>query len=141
MPSGRVALSVYSAIERTPAADAFVRALDQNLGSDARIKRAEHIFSMADEVGALMASEGFEEITLHTVTKRITFPSVFDYVQFQLVATPMAGLLASRSAAERGSFIKVIASHTRSFLDAELLRDGRLSFPQEAHVAIASKAR
>src|SRR5882672_10064987 len=102
VPSGRVALSVYSAIERTPAAVAFVWALDQSLGSDAsRTKRAEHIFSVADEVGALMAGEGFEEITLRTVTKRITFLSVFDYVQFQLVATPMASLLADRSAAER----------------------------------------
>jgi ubiquinone/menaquinone biosynthesis C-methylase UbiE len=142
VPSGRVAPSVYSAIERTPAADAFVRALDQSLGSDAsRTKRAEHIFPVADEVGALMAREGFEEITLRTVTKRITFPSVFDYVQFQLVATPMAGLLVDRSAAERESVIKVVASDTRSFLDPEMLRDGSLSFPQEAHVAIARRAR
>jgi hypothetical protein len=43
---------------------------------------------VADEVGALMAREDFQEITLRTVMKRITFPSVFDYVQFQLVATP-----------------------------------------------------
>lgn len=44
-PSGRVALSVYTSIERTPAAYAFVRALDRHLGPDAStIKRAEHIF-------------------------------------------------------------------------------------------------
>ena len=54
-PSGRVALSVCSAIERTPAANAFVTALDQRLGPDAsKIKRAEHIFPDAEEVGALM---------------------------------------------------------------------------------------
>src|SRR2546426_27422 len=40
--SGRVALSVYSAMERTPAANAFAIALDQRLGPDAsKIKRAE----------------------------------------------------------------------------------------------------
>jgi len=140
--SGRVALSVYGAIERTPAASAFARALDHSLGPDAsRIKRAEHIFPLADEVGALMTREGFEHGTVSTVTKRITFPSVLDYVRFQLVATPMAGLLGDRNAVERESIISAVASDTRSLLDPEMLRDGRLSFPQEAHVAIARRAR
>lgn len=46
LDSGRVALSVYSPIERTPGADAFVRALDEVLGPEAsRIKRGEHSFA------------------------------------------------------------------------------------------------
>ena len=44
--SGRVALSVYSPIERTPGANTFVRALDEVLGPEAsRIKRGEHSFA------------------------------------------------------------------------------------------------
>lgn len=141
VPSGRVALSVYSAIDRTPAAHAFVRALDKRLGPDAsKIKRAEHIFPLADEVAGLMAKEGFQQISVHTVTKRITFPSVLDYVRFQLVATPMASLFDERNATERESAITSIASDTASFLDPEMLHDGRLSFPQEAHVALARNA-
>jgi len=35
VPSGLVALSVYSDIERTPVANAFVKALDQCFGTDA----------------------------------------------------------------------------------------------------------
>jgi len=137
-PSGRVALSVYSAIERTPAANAFVIALDQRLGPDAsKIKRAEHIFPDAAEVGALMTKQGFEKVHVNTVTKRITFPSTFDYVQFQLTATPMAVLLKGRNDAERAAVIGVIASDVQTSLDPEMLRDGRLSFPQEAHVATA----
>jgi len=137
-PSGRVALSVYSAIERTPAANAFVIALDQRLGPDAsKIKRAEHIFPDAAEVGALMTKQGFENVHVNTVTKRITFPSTFDYVQFQLIATPMAELLKGRNDAECAAVIRAIASDVQSLLDPEMLRDGRLSFPQEAHVATA----
>lgn len=140
VPLGRVALSVYSAIERTPAASAFARALDQRLGPHAsRIKRAEHIFPVAGEVGALMTREGFEQINLNTVTKRITFPSVLDYVRLQLIATPMAGLLGDRGAVERESIVQDVAADTESLLDPEMLRGGRLSFPQEAHVAIAHK--
>ena len=142
VPSGRAALSVYSSIERTPAASAFATALDRRLGPDAsRIKRGEHIFPVADEVGALMTSEGFEQVIVSTVTKRITFPSVLDYVRFQMVATPMSRLLGDRNAVGCESLIEAVASDTRSLLHPEMLRDGRLSFPQEAHVAIAHRPR
>ena len=139
--SGRVALSVYSAIERTPIANAFARALDQSLGPDAsKIKRAEHIFREADQVRILLANEGFVQFEIKTVTQQITFPSVLDYVRFQLTATPMAGLLSDRNQVERESIIKEVASITQSLLGPEMLRDGRLSSPQEGHVATALRA-
>jgi ubiquinone/menaquinone biosynthesis C-methylase UbiE len=60
-PGGRVGLSVYTAIERTPAAHAFVLALDKHLGPDAsKTKRAEHIFADAAEVKSLLEEAGFE---------------------------------------------------------------------------------
>lgn len=140
-PSGRVALSVYSAIERTPAAHAFVRALDQRLGPGASaIKRSEHIFPDAGDVATLMAEHGFARIDVATVTKRITFPSVWDYVRFQLIATPMASLLRAHQAGERETIIKSVAADTQSFLHPDTLRGGVLSFPQEAHVATAVRA-
>ena len=139
--SGRVALSVYSAIERTPAANAFVHALDQCLGPDAsKIKRAEHIFPEADPIRALLANEGFVQIEVNTVTQQITFPSVLDYVRFQLTATPMAGLLSDRNQVERESTMKEVALITQSRLGPEMLRDGRLTSPQEGHVATAHRA-
>jgi SAM-dependent methyltransferase len=142
VPSGRLALSVYSGIERTPAAFAFVTALDRRLGPDAsKIKRGEHIFRVADEVGALLTAAGFECIELSTVAKHIAFPSVLDYVRFQLTATPMAGLLADREASERETIIADLADVTRSLLNPQMLCDGQLTFPQEAHVAVAQRPR
>jgi ubiquinone/menaquinone biosynthesis C-methylase UbiE len=139
--SGRVALSVYSAIERTPIANAFVHGLDQTLGPDAsKIKRAEHIFREADQVRTLLADEGFVQIEVNTVTQHISFPSVLDYVRFQLTATPIASLLIHRNQMDRESTIKEVASITQSFLGPEMLRDGRLSSPQEGHVATARRA-
>jgi ubiquinone/menaquinone biosynthesis C-methylase UbiE len=140
VPSGRVALSVYSAMERTPAAYAFVRALEKSLGPDAsKVKRAEHIFPIANDVQALLGDQGFQQISVSTVAKEITFPSVLDYVRFQLVATPMASLLSGRDAVQRENIIKSIAADTASFLEPEMIREGRLVFPQEGHVAIARK--
>lgn len=140
-PAGRVALSVYSAIERTPAAYAFVQALDRHLGPDAsKIKRSEHIFPEADEVDILLTQAGFGRVNVGTVTQYITFPSVLDYVRFQLIATPMATLLKDRTETERASVIQGIASDTQSLLDPDMLKGGRLCFPQEAHVATAYSA-
>ena len=139
-PGGRVALSVYSSIEQTPAAHTFVQALDQRLGPNAsKTKRAEHIFAAPDELGVLMTVAGFDSVSVSTVTQRITFPSVLDYVRFQLIATPMVGLLSNRSEDEREATITEIAKDAESMLNADMLKDGRLSFPQEAFVATASR--
>ncbi len=112
--------------------------LDQRLGPDAsKIKRAEHVFPEADVVGTLVAEAGFEQVNVNTVTKRITFPSVLEYVRFQLIATPMASLLSNRDDIERDTLIEGIAFATQSLLNLEMLHDGHFSFPQEAHVVTA----
>jgi ubiquinone/menaquinone biosynthesis C-methylase UbiE len=138
---GRLALSVYSPIERTPAAHAFVVALDAHLGPEAsKIKRAEHLFSDPEEVAALLTDAGFAQVAVSTVTQQISFPSVFDYVRFQLIATPMASLLSGRGDAAREVDIRQIASLTEAGLAPDMLPNGRLRFPQEAYVATAVRA-
>src|ERR1700687_5119354 len=90
---GRVGLSVYSAIERTPAAHAFAQALAKHLGPNAsKTKRTEHIFLDPEEVRSLVKEAGFEDVEVTTVSKQIEFPSMSDYIRFQLIATPMAAL-------------------------------------------------
>ncbi len=135
---GRVGLSVYSAIERTPAAYVFVQALDKHLGPEAsRTKRAEHIFPNPDEVKSLLGEAGFNDVDVTTVSKQITFPSMLDYVRFQLIATPMAALLKDKSPADRDQAIQSVADNAASRIEPSMLQDGKLSFPQESHVAIA----
>ena len=141
-PAGRLAQSVYSAIERTPGAHAFVEALDRRFGSDASsIKRAEHAFSNPEQVGDLIAGQGFHLVKVATVTKDINFPSVHDYARFQLEATPMASLLSGLSHQEREKAIEAVAAGMAAFLEPEMVRDGRLSFPQEAYVVLADRGK
>jgi ubiquinone/menaquinone biosynthesis C-methylase UbiE len=133
--SGRVALSVYSPIERTPGANAFVLALDRVLGPNAsKIKRGEHSFNAPDELRELLIDAGFAKVEVQTVVQQIAFPSVLDYVRFQLLATPMAALLSNRDEADRQAAIKTIASETASFSDRAMLEGGGFSFRQEAYV-------
>lgn len=138
-PGGRVGLSVYSAIEQTPAAHAFVQSLDKYLGSESsRTKRSEHLSCTAREVGAWASRAGFDAVNVVTVTKQITFPSMLDYVRFQLTATPMAALLKEKDAAEGDRVIRSISADAASRLDPSMM-DGRLTFPQESFVMTASK--
>jgi ubiquinone/menaquinone biosynthesis C-methylase UbiE len=137
-PSGRVALSVFSPIERTPGANAFVLALDRVLGLNAsKIKRAEHSFDAPDELKGLFIDAGFAEVEVQTVVQKIVFPSVLDYVRFQLLATPQAALLSNRDEADRQAAIERVASETASFSDPEMLEGGGFSFGQEAYVGTA----
>jgi ubiquinone/menaquinone biosynthesis C-methylase UbiE len=137
-PSGRVALSVYSSIERTPGANAFVSALDRVLGANAsKIKRGEHSFNAPTELRELLVEAGFARVEVETVVQQIAFPSVLDYVRFQLLATPMAAILSNRDAADREAVIKTIAQETASFSDPAMLEGGGFSFRQEAYVGTA----
>jgi ubiquinone/menaquinone biosynthesis C-methylase UbiE len=134
-PSGRVALSVYSPIERTPGANAFVLALDRVLGPNAsKIKRGEHSFNAPDELREPLIEAGFAKVEVQTVLQLITFPSVLDYVRFQLLATPMAALLSNRDEADRQAVIKTITLETSSFAGRSMLEGGGFSFRQEAYV-------
>jgi len=72
--SGRVALSVYSPIERTPGANSFVLALDRVLGPTAsKIKRGEHSFNAPEELRELIIQAGFPSVEVQTVVQQIAF--------------------------------------------------------------------
>jgi SAM-dependent methyltransferase len=71
---GRAALSVYSPIERTPGANAFVQALDQVLGPEAsRIKRGEHSPANPGQLESLLRAAGFGIVVVSTVQQTIVF--------------------------------------------------------------------
>jgi len=72
------------------------------LGPDAsRIKRGEHSFTDPTQLETLMHESGFNAVHVRTVEQMIVFPSVLDYVQFQLLATPMTALLNEPGPAPR----------------------------------------
>jgi ubiquinone/menaquinone biosynthesis C-methylase UbiE len=136
--SGRAALSVYSPIERTRGANAFVRALDEVLGPDAsRIKRGEHSFANPTQLENLVRDAGFSAIDVQTAEQTIVFPSVLDYVRFQLLATPMTILLKDKSDPERHAIISSVASKMATLSTPAMLEGGKFTFPQEAYVAVA----
>jgi ubiquinone/menaquinone biosynthesis C-methylase UbiE len=136
--SGRIALSVFSPIEHTPGSHALVLALDRVLGPHASsIKRGEHAFEHQDQLRNLLVNSGFAAVEMERVVQQLAFPSVLDYVRFQLLATPMKVLLKDRTDGQ--AVISQIAAEIARLSTASMLRDGAFSFPQEAYVATARK--
>src|SRR6516164_10909743 len=110
-PGSRVALSVFSAIERTPVTNALADALDRRLRPGASsIKRSEHSLADADELCRLAVGQGFCDVSVYTVTQTLRFASPREYVRLQMTATPMAGLVADmESGARRDGVVDAIA--------------------------------
>jgi hypothetical protein len=108
---GRVGASVYSAIERHPAAHALSGALDRHFGQGAsRAKRAEHSLAGVRMLCALFADAGFAEVRVETVTRNVHFASVGEYVRVQLTATPLTALLAEHELARSERLIALVSA-------------------------------
>ena len=134
---GRLALNVFSPIERNPAAQALSNALDRHVAPGAsQSKRAEHALADPAELEALVARAGFEEIRIETVTKTTHFRSVAEYVHVQLAATPLASIVERVDATARdavvGALVKDLSAALEPYED-----DSGLSFPQEVHALLA----
>jgi ubiquinone/menaquinone biosynthesis C-methylase UbiE len=137
-PKGRVGASVFTAIERNPAARALSDALDRHLGDGAsRAKRHEHSLARADELGALFVAAGFANIRLQTVARTVRFASAAEYVRVQFAATPLAALLTDGSPSARARVVALLSADVGATLEP-YVQDGGLAFPQEVHIAFAT---
>jgi len=135
---GRAGASVYTSIDRNPAAHALSDALDRHLGKGAsRAKRSEHSLADSAELHELFAHAGFADVHVEAVTRTLRFSSVDEWVGFQFAATPLASLLVERQPSEREQLVALVSADVGSSLAAYALEDG-FAFPQEVHVALAT---
>jgi ubiquinone/menaquinone biosynthesis C-methylase UbiE len=133
---GRLALSVFSPIERNPAAQALSNALDRHVAPDASLaKRAEHALANPAELRALVADAGFRQIRIETVSKTTHVPSVADYVRVQLAATPLASIVEGLDTTARGAVLDALVEDVSAALEP-YGDDSGLCFPQEVHVLL-----
>ena len=138
VPNGRLALNVFTAIERAPVTHALAGALDRYLGPAASaIKRSEHSLSDPVHLHELIAGAGFREVTIEQVIQIIRFDSARQYVRFQLSATPLAGLVGGIDNAQRNALERSIERDISAALACG--SEGELTSPQEVHVVRARK--
>ena len=85
----------------------------------------------------LLRDADFGTVDVRTVVQTIAFPSVLDYVRFQVLATPMTVLLKDKIEPERQAIISLVASRAATLSTSDMLDGGKFTFPQEAYVAVA----
>jgi ubiquinone/menaquinone biosynthesis C-methylase UbiE len=136
---GRVGASVFTAIERNPAALALSDALDRHLGDRASLaKRSEHSLADSDELRETCAAAGLVRVRIETVKRTLRFASVEQWVRIQLAATPLAALLRERGPGEADDIVARVTADVGAYL-AGFVRGDELAFPQEVHVVLASR--
>jgi SAM-dependent methyltransferase len=139
-PGGRFGASVYSSIERNPAADALSSALDNHFGEGASsTKRHEHSLPDRSELSKLLVSAGFTSLRVETVVRLVRFASAEERVRIQFAATPLAALLEGRESSERERLVVRVSADVGADL-GPFVQDGGLAFSQEVHVAAATAA-
>jgi ubiquinone/menaquinone biosynthesis C-methylase UbiE len=138
-PAGRVALSVFTAIEHTPATNALADALDHHIGAGAsHTKRSEHVLSDEQELREMVTTAGFRNVAIETVTQTIRFPSAAEYVRVQLSATPLSALLDGMDNTQQRETLGAITRDLAATLDVTP-DTAELTYPQEAYVLLAGK--
>jgi hypothetical protein len=137
-PGGRVGVSVFAELERNPVAHALSDALDRQLGEGASFaKRNEHALADRDVVGSLFREAGFVGVGIETVAKTSRYPSLSEYVRFQLQATPLAVVLEPLGPPERERLTARVVDELATRL-AAFMHEREFAFPQVAHIATAT---
>ena len=135
--TGRVGATVFTSIDRNPAALALADAVDRHLGAGASsAKRSEHSLADPHELRELFSEAGFMGIRIETVTLDIRFASVDDWVGIQFAATPLAALVTERDSRAREQLLDVVSAEVGLALAAFVDGDS-FTFPEEVDVALA----
>jgi ubiquinone/menaquinone biosynthesis C-methylase UbiE len=139
VPGGRTGISVFGPIEHNPATHALADALDRHVAPGSSLaKRNEHVLADTDELRMLLQEAEFRDVVIESATKTVRFPSATAYVRIQLAATPLATLVERHDAPDRDRLIEAVAEDVGRAL-AGYAGDAGLTFPQEVHVALASR--
>jgi hypothetical protein len=74
VPKGRVALTVWGAIEKSPGFAILVRALERDIrATDAQVVRSAYSLSSPSEMRSMMEAAGFCDVSLATHSEPVQF--------------------------------------------------------------------
>jgi SAM-dependent methyltransferase len=135
VPGGRLALSVWRALERHPFFVALVQALEASLGSGAAASlRAAFTLADREELRSLVSAAGFRNVHVRLDVKISRYPSLEEFVPGYMAATPMASAVAAMTGEERTRMVREVIQSLRDYMD-----DGGLAAPMECYVVTAEK--
>lgn len=132
---GRAVVSVWRDLDHHPAFAAIDEAINKHLGAS-----AAGPFSLGDSriLESHFDNAGFEDATIDTVTRDVTFPSAEGFVRI-IVMSAAAVIPELGEMDEEGSDALIDAVGADVSPKLEPYRDGEgLTFPMHAHIVVAS---
>ncbi len=132
---GRLGLSVWRSIERSPGFAVLADALTRHIGSQAGALLTSGPFSLSDseELRALVAGANFSDITIRPAVKILSYPSPDEFVRWYAAGSALAGPLASADDRARAALLTDVKAGLQAYADK------RLAFPIETNVVSAHK--
>ena len=136
IPGGRLVLSVWGPIERSPGFAVLAEALRRHIGPDAGALMTTGPFSLSDaeELRAIIAEASFKDITIYSAAKTLRFPSPDQFVLRYAAGSALASAVAPADGNARAALLAEVATELQSAMD-----DQGLGFPIEANLVMARR--
>lgn len=133
VPGGRVALGVWRRLEQQPFYVVLIEALERYVSPESAASlRAAFALANADELRALVAGAGFQEIQIRIRGRMTRYSSLGEYVLGYLSGTPMASTIAALEETTRAALVEHVCTGLRTYVD-----DDGMATPMEAHLVTA----
>jgi SAM-dependent methyltransferase len=136
VPSGRVVLSVWRGIERSPGFAVLADALTRHISPEAGTLMTSGPFGLGDPeaLRTVIAGASFGNITIHPAQKTLRFPSPEEFAIRYVAGSALASLVAGADDDARTAFLAEVNARLQSYVD-----DQGLAFPIESNVVVARK--
>jgi ubiquinone/menaquinone biosynthesis C-methylase UbiE len=133
---GRLVLSVWGPIERSPGFAVLAEALTRYVSPEAGGLMITGPFSLSDpeELREIIAKASFEDIAVCSVAKTLRFPSSDEFVLRYAAGSALASPVAKADDKARTALLTEVAAKLRSAIDNQGLR-----FPIESNLVIARR--
>ena len=135
-PGGRVVLSVWRELERSPGFAVLAEALTRHIGPEAGALMTSGPFALSniEELRALIAGARFKDIAIRPAVRTLRYPSPDEFVLRYAAGSPLASTVAGADDNARAALLAKISVKLQSSVD-----DQGLAFPIESNIAIARR--
>ena len=135
-PGGKLVLSIWRGIERSPGFAVLAEALTRHVSpqAGALLKSGPFGLSTTEELGNLIAGAGFRDINIRSAAKVLHFPSSDEFVLGYAAGSALAGSVAGLGHDARTALLAEVAAKLQPYLQGQ-----GLAFPIESNIVIACR--
>jgi ubiquinone/menaquinone biosynthesis C-methylase UbiE len=135
-PSGKLVLSVWREIERSPGFLVLSQALTRHISPEAGtlLRSGPFGLSSGEELRRLVAAAEFKGITIFSAAKFLRYPSSDEFVLRYAAGSALAGVVAGADDNARAALLVEVAAGLQPYVD-----DQGLEFPIESNIVIARR--